>query len=265
MNTENNVNVIPQYPPLLSEPAWVPVAKKVRCFFNNELIANSERVMLKRQFPMTYFFPREDVRTDLLNPGDQEQHKDKWGTTVSHHISVDGKTANNSALIYKEQNDAAPENINNYVTFKWEAMDRWMEEDDEVIIHPRDPYNRIDVCHSSRHVRIEIEGKTVAETTCPMLLFETGLPVRFYIRKSDIDMKLLKPTDHQTGCPYKGLASYYSVVTNGNETKNIAWTYPFPDEEALKIKGLIAFYSENIDTVFIDGKKLPNEKTKWSF
>lgn len=260
----NREKAASQYPPLIAEPEWVPIAKKIRCSFNNNLIAESDRAMLKRQFPMVYFFPLEDVKTDLFKESKMKSKTDDWGTSVSKHITVNGETAEDAAWIYDNPNKAAPENIADFVALKWELMDRWFEEDEEVQIHPRDPYHRIDVCHSSRHIRVEINGKKVAETHCPVLLFETGLPIRFYIRKTDIIMKLLKPTEHQTGCPYKGLASYYSVVAEGNEMKNVAWTYPYPNEEAHKIKNMVAFYTEKLDDVFVDGKLLAKAKTKWS-
>ena len=253
-----------QHPPFITEPEWVPVAKRVRCYFNNECIADSDHVMLKRQFPMVYFFPHDDVKAGYFEKSKLEDKTDDWGTSSSRHVVVEGKTAEDAAWIYEQPNDKAPENLNSYVALKWEKMDRWLEEDEEVRIHPRDPYHRIDVCHSSRHVRVEVNGETVAETHSPLLLFETGLPVRFYIRKTDIHMKLLHPTEHHTGCPYKGEASYYSVVTKGNEMKNVAWTYPYPNEEALKVKDHVAFFTEKLDNVFVDGKRLPKAKTKWS-
>jgi uncharacterized protein (DUF427 family) len=129
-------------------------------------------------------------------------------------------------------------------------------------VHPRDPYHRIDVCNSSRHVRIVVSGKTVAETRCPVLLFETGLQVRFYIRKTDVQLDMLQPTDHQTQCPYKGITSYYSVNAGGNVTENLVWTYPFPNAEVFKIKDLVAFHTEKLDDVFIDGKKFPKYTAK---
>lgn len=152
--------------------------------------------------------------------------------------------------------------MENYIAFKWEAMDIWLEEDDEVRVHPRDPYHRIDVCNSSRHVRIVISGETVAETRRPVLLFETGLPSRFYIPKTDVKPGLLQPTNHQTKCPYKGTASYYSIKINDKELKNLVWTYPFPNAEVFKIKDRLAFYTEKLDEVFIDGEKLSQDKTR---
>ena len=253
-----------QYPKFIAAPEWVPVAKRIRCWFNNGLIADSKRVILKRQFPLVYFFPKEDANVGLFEKSTLEPKTDDWGTSTSRHVVVNGKTAGDAVWIYEDPNDAAPDNLRDYVALKWEPMDRWMEEDEEVRIHPRDPYHRIDICHSSRQVRLEADGKTVAETNCPVLLFETGLPVRFYIKKTDINMKLLKPTDFETGCPYKGIASYYSLVTKGNELKNVAWTYPYPNEEALKVKDAVAFFTERLEDVFVDGKRLPKINTKWS-
>lgn len=143
-------------------------------------------------------------------------------------------------------------------------MDSWLEEDEPVRVHPRDPYHRLDVCHSSRHLRVVVSGKTVADSRKPVMLFETGLPARFYIPKTDVRQQLLKPTDHKTECPYKGEASYYSIVVDGEESENFAWTYPFPNQEVNKIKDHVAFYTEKIDEVFVDGKPMPEMKTMFS-
>jgi uncharacterized protein (DUF427 family) len=96
-------------------------------------------------------------------------------------------------------------------------MDAWFEEDEEVFVHPRDPYHRVDVLESSRHVRVSVDGEVVAETDCPMVLFETGLPPRYYIPPEDVREDVLVPSDKQTQCPYKGIASYHSVKV-GDET-----------------------------------------------
>ncbi len=258
-NQKNNLKAF-QHPTFNPKPEWVPIAKRIRCFFNNNLVADSEQVMLKREFPMVYFFPHKDVKEEFFQKNDINSHADSWGKSDSRDIKADGKTAENAAWIYVEPEEAAPKEIGNYVAIKWEAMDFWFEEDEEVRVHPRDPYHRVDICNSSREIKIKINGETIAATHHPVVLFETGLPVRFYIRKTDINLKLLKATDHQTGCPYKGTASYYSVVSNGNILENIAWTYPFPNPEASKIKDMIAFYTEKMDEVYIDGKKLPEMK-----
>lgn len=253
-----------QHTPFLSEPNWVPVAKWVRNRFGNEYVANSKRVMLRRNFPLVYYFPKDDVNMDLLEKAGQSSESDDWGNPSVWHLKLDNKKTENAAWSYEKPTDKAPENIQNYIAFKWDAMDSWMEENDEVFVHPRDPYHRIDVCHSSRHVRIAVSGETVAETRCAAFLFETGLPVRYYFPKTSVRLDMLQPTNHQTNCPYKGTASYYSVVKRDQKFENLVWTYPFPNAEVLKIKSLVSFFTEKLDEVFIDGEKLPKQKTKWS-
>ncbi len=245
-----------QYTPGIHEPTWIPVAKKVQVKLKHVTIADSQRVMLKREFPMAYFFPQEDVQIQFLEESHQSSKSDAWGNPLYMHVKTGSKVAEHAAWSYKKPTDHAPSDIEGYIAFEWDAMDLWMEEDEEVRVHPRDPYHRIDVCHSSRHVRIVISGETIAETRCPVILFETGLPARFYIRKTDVRLDLLEPTAHQTECPYKGTASYYSIKTDEHKMENVVWTYPFPNAEMNKIKDLVAFYAEKIDDVFIDGKKL---------
>ena len=95
----------------------------------------------------------------------------------------------------------------------WNSMGEWFEEDEPVYTHPRDPYSRVDILASSRHIRVEIDGVTVADSRQPRILFETGLPARYYVPLTDVRMDLLRPTGTQTRCPYKGIASYWSVDT----------------------------------------------------
>ncbi len=133
-------------------------------------------------------------------------------------------------------------------------MDGWFEEDEEVFVHPHDPYSRIDILHSSRHVQVEVNGVTVADTHQPTLLFETGLPTRYYFPKLDVRLDLLTPTDTTSGCAYKGFARYWSVEAGGETFEDLAWSYRTPLPESVKIAGLVAFYNEKVDLV-IDGER----------
>lgn len=135
------------------------------------------------------------------------------------------------------------------VYVKWSAADHWFEEDEEVYVHPRDPFARVDILASTRRVRVDIDGVTVAETDQPRILYETGLPPRYYLPLTSVRFDLLRPTDHQTACPYKGFASYWSVEVNGTVHENIAWTYKTPLPESQKIAGLVAFYNDRVDLV----------------
>ena len=139
------------------------------------------------------------------------------------------------------------------------AFDAWLEEDEPNVAHPRDPFHRIDILHSSRHVRVEAGGEVVAESSEPFLLFEPPLPVRYYLPPEDVRTDLLRPSDKRTFCAYKGQATYWSV---GDE-HDVAWSYPEPLREAVEVTGRFAFFNERIDIV-VDGERLERPVTPWS-
>ncbi len=143
-------------------------------------------------------------------------------------------------------------------------MDAWYEEEEEIFVHPRDPYKRVDVMQSSRHVRVVMAGETVAETRRYRLLFETGLPTRYYMPKEDVRADLLEPSSTTSRCPYKGLASYWSIKVGGKVFKDFVWTYPDPIPECPKIKDLLCFFNERVDAIYVDGELLAATKTHWS-
>lgn len=133
-------------------------------------------------------------------------------------------------------------------------MDAWYEEDERVFVHARDPCHRVDIRDSSRHVRVFVEGELVADCTRPKLVFETGLPTRYYLPREDVRSDLLEDSERHTGCPYKGTASYYSVRTPTRVVRDVVWYYPDPYAEASAIKDLLAFYNERVK-VEIDGAR----------
>jgi uncharacterized protein (DUF427 family) len=155
--------------------------------------------------------------------------------------------------------ECADEDLQGYVLVDWRAADRWLEEDEEVVGHPHDPFHRIDILESSRHVVVAVEGQTVADSRRATLLFETGLPVRYYLPREDVRMDLLEPSDSRTTCAYKGHASYFSA----RGAPDIAWTYVEPLREAEPIRGLIAFFNERTD-VTVDGEQQERPRTQWS-
>ena len=149
-----------------------------------------------------------------------------------------------------------------YVILDFGALDSWYEEDEVNVAHPRDPFHRIDVLASSRHVRLELDGQLLAESSRPVLLFETMLPTRYYLPREDIQAKLI-PSGTRTYCAYKGQASYWSVALRGGQLADIAWTYDDPLHDATQVRGLIAFFDERID-VSLDGMRLQRPITPWS-
>jgi uncharacterized protein (DUF427 family) len=225
--------------------------RRVRAYFDNQLIADSERVLLvfETKRPPVYWFPTSDVRMDLLAP--KEQTAAAASGTVRWRSTAGGKMVDNLAWSYAEPiGDLAP--LENYIAFYWNAIDAWYEEDEEVFVHPRDPYTRVDTVHSSRRVRVEVDGETIAVTSRPVLLFETGLPTRYYIPKLDVRMDLLESSDTVTHCPYKGDASYWNLRLGDKTFKDFVWAYRRPIPEIPKIENLLCFYNEKVE-LYVDG------------
>lgn len=239
---------------------WEPTNRWVRVQLGNEFVADSRKALLVWEGGgprLNYYFPKEDVRQEfLVETGRDGKGRQSW------HVQVNGKQAENAAWSYSEPPEGLA-GIEGYVAFRWGKMDRWFEEDEEVFVHPRDPYSRVDSLPSTRHIRVEVDGVTVADTKRPYLLFETGLPTRYYIPPEDVKMALLQPTDSHTRCPYKGVASYWSVKVGDKLYKDIVWSYPDPIPESPKLEGLLSFYNEKVD-IFVDGEKEKRPQTHWS-
>jgi uncharacterized protein (DUF427 family) len=149
-----------------------------------------------------------------------------------------------------------------YVSLDFGAF-TWLEEDEEAVGHPHDPFKRIDTLRSSRHVVVALNGTVLADTTRAVALLETGLPARWYIPREDVSMELLDPSSHQTTCAYKGHASYYSVEGARAAGRDIAWTYPEPLHDAERVRDLVCFFSERTD-LSVDGVHLDRPVTPWS-
>src|SRR5205085_11426640 len=122
---------------------------------------------------------------------------------------------------------------------------------------------RVDVVDSSRHVRVSVNGEVVAETTRPKLLFETGLPTRYYIPPEDVRAEALLPSDTVTRCPYKGTAAYRSVSAGGEQEEALVWIYEEPIPTAAGIAGQLAFFNERVD-LDVDGERQERPRTQWS-
>ena len=237
--------------------------KRVRTYLGGELIADTRHLKLVWEVPYypAYYFPRKDVRMELLTSNGHTQRSPSRGD--AHKFTVTGggdRQVEDAAWHYPE---SPVEELRDLIRFDWNAMDGWFEEDEEVFVHPHDPYTRIDILHSSRHVEVEVNGVKIADTHRPTLLFETRLPTRYYIPKVDVRMDVLIPTDTVTGCAYKGFAEYWSVRAGGETIKDLAWSYKTPLLENVKIAGLVAFYNERTD-IILDGERQTRPKTKFS-
>jgi uncharacterized protein (DUF427 family) len=239
-----------------------PGHKRVRVMFGGEIIADTIRPLLVWEKPYypTYYFPAADVRRDLLSPAGVSERSPSRGDAERLTVRVGDRTAE-AAVGYRETSPV--DELAGTLTFDWAAMDHWFEEDEEVFVHARDPYTRIDALHSSRHVRVTVDDVEIADSIRPVILFETGLPARYYLPKTDVRMGLLVPTDSESECPYKGTARYWSVVLDGEVHPDLAWGYDAPLPESAPIAGLIAFYNEKVDIV-VDGVPQAQPKTVFS-
>ena len=215
-----------------------------------------------RHIPV-YYFPRTDVRMDLLQRTAHSTHCPFKGDASYWSVKVGDRVAENAVWSYEDPYPQTME-IKDYLAFYWNRMDHWYEEDEEVFVHARDPYKRIDIVRSRRPVKVLLGGRTVAESSDTRFLFETGLPTRYYLPAADVDMSLLRVSAAETQCPYKGTARYWSADIDGQSFDDIVWCYPDPVAEAAAIKDLMCFYNEQVDAILVDGVEQPKPQTKWS-
>jgi uncharacterized protein (DUF427 family) len=237
-------------------------AKRVRAYLGGVAVADSRHPWLVWEVPYcpAYYFPLEDVRTDLLVETGTVTHSPSRGDARHFTVRVGQEERVDAAWRYV---DSPIEELRQAVRFDWEAMDGWFEEDEEVYVHPRDPYTRVDILATSRHVRVELDGVVLADSTHAHALFETGLPPRWYLPKVDVRMDLLVPTGTVSHCPYKGQAQYWSARVNDRTVEDVAWSYRSPLPESEKIAGMVAFYNEKLD-ITVDGVKLARAQTHFS-
>lgn len=239
-----------------------PVPRRIRAVLNGQTVVDTtdaRYVWEISPFPQ-YYIPLADVLADsLVDEGTTEE-------TPRGDVKVFGVRVGDAdrPQAAKVLGASKVEDLDDTVHFEWSAFDAWYEEDERVFVHPRNPYTRVDCIRSTRTVRVETHGVVLAESSSPVLCFETGLPTRYYLNGTDVDFTKLVPSDTETYCPYKGATSgYWSAVLDGKTHPDVAWTYDFPTREVLPLAGLIAFYNEKLD-LFIDGVQLERPNTKFS-
>jgi uncharacterized protein (DUF427 family) len=234
-----------------------PTDKRIRATFGDEPVVDSTRAMLvwePRRIVPSYAVPVDDVAGDFLPAAAAAAEHTAGGEPLD--LRVGDETREGAGF------RPADPDLGGYVILDFRSFDRWFEEDELNVGHPRDPFKRIDILHSSRHVRVELDGELLAETTRPRLLFETSLPMRVYMPREDVRVDL-RPSAKQTYCAYKGQASYWSLDAAGVERKDLVWSYEDPLREAAEITGLVAFFNEKVDIV-VDGKRSERPRTPWS-
>jgi uncharacterized protein (DUF427 family) len=225
----------PDYPQMAAVPGRIePVPRRVRGFLGPELVFDTAAARYVWEVPYypQYYIPLSDVRVDVGRDG------------LAARVFDEGAFAG-------------------LVRFRWDTLD-WFEEDEPIYGHPRNPYVRVDALRSHRHVTISLNGVVLADTHCPVLLFETGLPTRYYIDRTDVAFEHLEPSNAQTLCPYKGVTSgYWSVRVVDALVADLAWTYETPLSAVAPIANMVAFYNEKVD-IAVDGVQLARPATHFS-
>jgi uncharacterized protein (DUF427 family) len=252
-------------PPAGSVIYLEPTPRRIRVIVGEQTVADSPRAYLLHESGLQpiYYFPPDDVRTDLMEPTDRHTRCPKKGEASYYTIRAGDRVVENGAWYYPDVLPAAPPALKGLVAFYFDRIDRWMEEAEEIGVHARDPYHRVDVIQSERRVRVMLDGQLLAETRQALALFETGLPPRWYIPPEDVVAEL-QSSDKVTHCPYKGQAAYHSVqLSDGRLEEDLVWYYAHPLPEVGRIAGRLCFFNERVD-LELDGEAQARPESPWS-
>ena len=257
---------------------YQPTAKRVRASLDGQPVVDSMRAVLlwepKRIVPL-YAVPVDDISAELVPTAPSEEAAAALDGLGTRRVLSPGRfrshTAEGEELTIKSpagEREAAAfrlddPDLEGYIELDFDAFE-WLEEDELIVAHPRDPFHRIDVRRSSRSVVVEHEGTVLAASSRPRLLFETNLPVRSYLPREDVRLDRLLPSDARTSCAYKGTtSSYWAVERPDGRVVDVAWSYEDPLPDVAAIAGLIAFFDERVDVV-LDGVRRERPVTPWS-
>jgi uncharacterized protein (DUF427 family) len=267
----------------LGELRHEPTAKRIRAVLDGGTVVDTTRALLvwePRRIVPSYAVPTDDIAAELM-PADVAA-ADATGNLGAHMPELSGRPVLDPSIpfaVHSTEGRAADlragkqnrpgagfypadPGLAGYVVLDFGAFDAWHEEDALNVAHPQDPFHRVDVLPSSRHVCVELDGHMLAESSRPTLLFETMLPTRYYLPHDDIRAELT-PSSTRTYCAYKGQASYWSAATGDRVVPDLGWTYQQPLHDAAQVRGLIAFFNERLD-VIVDGERLERPITPWS-
>ena len=258
VENKGSTAVVADHPVMAAERGRVErCPRRVRAWAAGELVLDTSAARYVWEFPFypQFYVPVGDVVDGALVDEDRRL-KTQLGVARRCGLRAGEGIRPAAARVY-DVDDTSP--VAGLVRFEWDALDSWFEEDEEVFVHPRNPYVRVDALRSERLIRVELDGVVLAHSSSPVMVFETGLPTRYYLPRTDVAWPHLVVSQTESRCPYKGTtAGYWST---GSGTEDIAWSYQFPTTAMGAIAGLVAFYDERVDT-FVDSELRPRPTTR---
>jgi len=238
-----------------------PVPPRIRGVASGETVVDSDRAMLLHEtgrLPV-YHFPLDDVRGDLLASMGEHEPSAR-GELAWRSLTIGDRVVPRAAWTYAEPSADFLEGL---IAFRWDALDEWFAEAEQLFGHPKDPYSRIDVMRTTRHVRVLLDGEVLADSRRARVLYEAALPPRWYLPAADVDTARLVPSGHMTRCAYKGAASYWHVRVGDGLVEDLVWSYPDPEHDAEPVRDMYCFFSEKVD-IELDGVVERRPQTQWS-
>ena len=232
-----------------------PLRRRMHVELAGRTVVSSDHAVLlfePGRYPVAYF-PLSDFTQGMLTPSEHRTTHPQLGDTAWFEVCNPRRRAARAAW----QHVALPEHaviLEGKAALAWATMDGFYEEDERILGHAADPYHRIDTRRSSRHLIVRVGEHIVANTRSPIVLYESGFAPRWYVPRADVDADALTLTSLQTFCPYKGIASYYTI----DGAKNAAWSYRAPLESMAVIGDLVSFEPDRVE-VTIDGERLDLE------
>lgn len=250
------------FPPALTKlNDTAPVPRRIRGTKDGETFVDTTQALYVWEWPHypQYYLPRADVKMEAFVEGDAT----KTPQGEARHLALKvGAVARRPAA--RLITSSPLPGVTDTVRIEWSTLDHWFEEDEEVFVHPRNPYKRVDALRSNRSVRVELHGVVLAEAESCVMLFETGLPTRYYLDPTNVRFAHLTPSDTRTQCPYKGkTGGYWSATAQDTRVPDVAWSYTFTTAAMTPIAGLVAFLNEKVD-IFIDDEPQPRPVSHFS-
>ena len=237
------------------------VHPRIRGVAAGETVVDSPNALLLHEtgrLPV-YHFPAAEVRTDLLAESGEHEPSGR-GEMAWHSLTIGDRMVPRAAWTYPSP---AADFLEGLIAFRWDALDEWFAEAEQLFGHPKDPYSRIDVCRTTRHVRVLLAGEVLADSRSARVLYEAALPPRWYLPASDVHTARLVPSGHLTRCAYKGAASYWHVRAGEELVEDLVWSYPDPEHDAEPVRDMYCFFSEKVD-IELDGVVEARPQTQWS-